>query len=494
MVGDDAFDGPAGWVGNDDDLEFEDFDAIDDDFDIVDFGDVVTAIGLPGELPPLRLPPLPELAAQARTARLVGQLAAVVAWSGDDGRLTDAEGDLADADAADGARSLGVDPEDFAYLWEYALTADWLDFADEDEDEDEDEDGAGESLVVPGETAANWASDDDADVLSAWRKTMVSVLSSTLDVAADADPELAALLDFEGQGLAMAVMLFLARGEGLPVSDLSEMLLQSASPELGEDDGSEAADEWAQTQGDPALLILRKLADVAAAGPPDDGVVRLTPLGLWAMREELIDVGIDIPLLPATAAEMTAAQLLLVAEDAERDEFEATSDAWIAARGPEQAARELLGIAAADGPGLRLLAVSVVTRIGGGVEPVWRENLEVPQLRPYAKIALAALTEQGVPRAVVPGIEPLPEDLAWLATDVLALACDDDEPDPDAIVEGFRDAVPAGEEPTLFELMSHGTHPDAVEVLRHVSRYHPDKNIASQARAAADQAASHRNE
>jgi hypothetical protein len=494
MTGDgDAFDEAARWVGSDDDLEFTGFDADDDDFDIVDFGDVVTAIGLPGELAPLRLPPLPELAARARTTRLAGQLAAVVAWAGEDGRLTDADGDLADADAADGARSLGVEPADFAYLWEYALTADWLDFADEGSEDDEDSGEGDESLVVPGETAASWASGDDADVLLAWRKTMVSVLSSTLDVAADADPELAALLDFEGQGLAMAVMLFLARGEGLPVSDLSDMLLQSASPELGEDDGTDTADEWVQTQGDPALLILRKLADAAAAEPPDDGVVRLTPLGLWAVREELTDVGIDIPLLPARTADMTAAQLLLVAEDAERDEFEAESDAWIAARGPGQAASELLEIAAADGPGPRLLAVSVATRIGEAAEPAWRENLEVPQLRPYAKMALATLAEQASPGTVAPDLEPLPDDLAWVATDVLALACDDDEPDPDMIVESFRDAVPAGEESALFEMMSHGTHPDAIEVLQHIGRYHPDKNIASQARTAANQAASRRN-
>jgi hypothetical protein len=492
MAGD-AFDGAAGWADGDDDLEFEAFDAVDDDFDIVDFGDIVTAIGLPGELAPLRLPPLPELAAQARAARLPGQLAAAVAWSGDDGRLTDADGDLAEAEAADGARSLGVDPGDFAYLWEYALTADWLDFADEGSGDD-DSGGDGESLVVPGETAASWASGHDAGVLGAWRKTMVSVLSSTLDVAADADPELAALLDFEGQGMAMAVMLFLARGEGLAVSDLSDMLLRSTSPELGEDDSSEVAGEWTQTQGDPALLILRKLADAGAAEPPDDGMVRLTPLGLWAVREELTEVGIDIPLLPATAAEMTAAQLLGVAEDAGQDEFEAESDAWIAARDPEQAARELLAIAAADGPGPRLVAVSVATRIGGDAGPVWRENLEVPQLRPYAKIALTGLAEQGPPGTAVPGLEPLAEDLAWVATDVLALACDDDEPDPEVIAEGFRDAVPAGDEAVLFALMSRGTHPDAAGVLQHIGRYHPDKNIAGQARAAASQAASRRNE
>jgi hypothetical protein len=501
MARNDASNG-TGPVG-DDDLGFEvldfrdgdsyvdDMDDVEDmdDIDIVDFGDVVAAVGLPGELPPVRLPPRAELAAQAAVAPLPGQLAALAAWSGESDRIADSEGDLSAEDMADGARALGVTPEEFGYLWEYALTADWLDFAGEEQEGGEDDED--DSLVVPSEMAASWSSGEDTDVLRAWRKTMVSVLSSTLDVAADASPELAALFDFEGQGMAMAVMLFLARGEGLPVSDLSEMLLESATADLDDEDASQASDEWVEAQGDPALLILRKLAEASAVTPPDDGVVKLTPLGLWALREELADVGIDIPLLPARTADMTADQLLLVAGEEEVGEFEATSDAWVAARDPEQAARELLGIAAGDGPDSRLLAVSVVTRIGGAAESAWRDSLEVPELRPYAKMALTGLAVESS-AAVQPDLEPLPEDLAWVATDVLAIACDDEDPDPDAIVESFRDTVPAGEEPVLFDLMSRGVHPDALGVLQHVSRYHPDKNIASQARTAASKAASHR--
>jgi hypothetical protein len=490
--------GPAG----ENDLGFEAFDFGDgdsyvDDIDIVDFGDVVAAVGLPGELPPLRLPPRTELAAQAAVAPLPGQLAALAAWSGGSDAIADSEGDLSAEDMADGAHALGVTPEEFGYLWEYALTADWLDFVDEEPEDSEagqgEEGDEGDSLVVPSEMAASWSSGEDAEVLRAWRKTMVSVLSSTLDVAADASPELATLFDFEGQGMTMAVMLFLARGEGLPVSDLSEMLLESATADLDDADASEASDEWVEARGDPALLILRKLAEASAVTPPDDGVVKLTPLGLWALREELTDVGIDIPLLPARTADMTADQLLLVAGEAEVGEFEATSDAWVATRDPERAARELLGIAAGDGPDSRLLAVSVVTRIGGAAEPAWRDSLEVPELRPYAKMALTGLAVESS-SAVQPGLEPLPEDLAWVAADVLAIACDDEDPDPDAIVESFRDAVPAGEEPELFDLMSRGVHPDARRVLQHISKYHPDKKIASQARTAAGKVASRRDD
>ena len=46
-----------------------DHDVADDDFDYEDI-DIKDALGLPDVLPPIRLLPLPELAAQARTALL----------------------------------------------------------------------------------------------------------------------------------------------------------------------------------------------------------------------------------------------------------------------------------------------------------------------------------------------------------------------------------------------------------------------------------------
>jgi hypothetical protein len=38
--------------------------------------------------------------------------------------------------------------------------------------------------------------------------------------------------------------------------------------------------------------------------------------------------------------------------------------------------------------------------------------------------------------------------------------------------------------------MSRGVHPDAVAVLNHVGKYHPDKRVAKAARTAAHKAAS----
>jgi hypothetical protein len=471
----------------DEDYEYDSGDLDDEE---IDFADVVDTLDLPGELPALRLAPIGELVAQARSAPLMNQLAALAEWVADaaDGRPTDATGDLSDEDAADAARAAGVSPDDFAYLWEYALAADWLDFAEE-----LDEDAEFEAPAIGGETADEWARDRAEDVMSAWCKTLTGVLTATFDVATDIDPLLGARMDFYGQGIAMAVMLFLARGEGLPLPVIREALLESATSGNDHGEAAEVRGDWLRAHGDPAGLILGKLAGLGAVTLPrtDDGAVRLTPLGLAAVFEELVETGIQIPLLPAATADLTAAQLLQVA-DADEEGFEAESDRWVAARGPDKAARELLGVAAANGPDSRLLAVSVVTRIGQAAEAAWRDSLDELELRPYAKMVLANLGAENAGDAEnageQPGLEPVPEDLAWLATDMLTLACDDEEPDPEALRDCLGDTVPGGDEHLLFDLMSRVPHPDAVYVLRHIGQHHPDKKVAKQARSAVHKA------
>jgi hypothetical protein len=508
-MADDKFDGDDDGTFDDDDIEFID-DLGDDEYDLdsldletLDFADVAEAIGLPEELPALRLPPEPELAEAARAAELPAILARLADWVGVDGRPVTEEGDLADEDAAEAARVLGIGTGELAFLWEYALTSDWVGFGEDDEDAevegdaevDEDDSSVvfGAEHVWRGETAELWTSGSDEDVLEAWRATFVSVLAGTFDVIGDTAPEEAEETELDGQGIAMAIMLFLARGEGLALTDISEVMLDTATAEMEPDEAADARQALLDGHGDPARLVTDMLARLDAVHPPapDDGAVRLTPLGLWAVREELTDIGVEVPLLPSSVADMTAEQLLLVADDADQAEFESEADAWVAQREPGQAARELLGIAASEGPDARLLAISVVTRIGGAAESAWRQNLDTPELRAYAKIALAGLA-QDPDKAIPAELEPLPEDLAWVATDMLVLACDDDDPDPEAVAECLGDSVPVGEESALFEMISRASHPDAVDVLQHIGQHHPDKRIAKDARTAAHRALSRR--
>jgi hypothetical protein len=470
-----------------------DHDVAGEDFEFEDI-DIKEALGLPDALPPIRLLPLPELAAQARTAPLVRQLAALTEWVGKDGREVDEEGLLNPGDAAAAATAVGVGAEDLSFLWEYALAVEWLDTEGDDLDR-----------VVPGETADDWASGDDAPVFAAWASTFAAVLGETLllygpdvdDEDEDEEPE----FDFVGQGMAIAVLLFLARREGLTLDEFAEVLWENAAGGHDEDDEeahdeiAEARAEWEADFGDAAGLLLEKLKHTLAV-TEDDELIRLTPLGLAALHEQLVEAGVEIPLLPQTAAELSGAELLAMAGGVSDAEFEAEASAWTAARGADAAARELLELAAESEPGERMLAVAAVTGIGAPAETAWRQSLGVPQVRAYAKVALAQLSgtePEGEGPADLPAeLDVTADDLAWVATDLLSIAIDEEFPDPEYLAVSFREAVPAGREQMLFDGMARGTHPDTLVVLNHLGEHHPDKQVAKAARTAAHRAASSR--
>jgi hypothetical protein len=203
---------------------------------------------------------------------------------------------------------------------------------------------------------------------------------------------------------------------------------------------------------------------------------------------------VEIPLLPPTAAELSGAELLAMAGGVTDAEFEAEVDGWAAARGADAAARELLELAADAEPGERMLAVAAATSIGAPAEAAWRDNLAVPQVRAYAKVALAqlsgAIPDDDGPLDLPAELEMTAEDLAWVATDLLTLAIDEELPDPEYLAVSFREAVPAGREQMFFDGAARGEHPDTAEVLDYLGEYHPDKQVAKAARTAAHKAAS----
>jgi hypothetical protein len=206
------------------------------------------------------------------------------------------------------------------------------------------------------------------------------------------------------------------------------------------------------------------------------------------VRGQLVDCGVEVPLLPPVD-EMSVADLVAAAEGNSEAEMAAEEAAWLKLRRPEDAANELLEVAAEGGPAARIYATSVATRLGAAAEPRWREALEVQQLRPYAKIALGAIA--GVePPDFVPGLEPRPEDLAWLLTDVLAATSD--ALGPEELEHQLRDAVPPGQEQAVFEMMWRIPHPAAPHVLTLIGAHHPDKKTAKAARKAAFKASSRR--
>jgi hypothetical protein len=494
-----------------DDLDPDDAFGLDDDFDLDDEDfELKEAFGLPDRLPPVRLPPEPELAAMSRAVPLLGRARGLAEWAAP-GREVTLEEELTVADTVAAAGELGItvpveaepasealpgmpdapavtsmqDVPELARLWEIALDVGFLEL-----------DVAG-TRVEPGELAMGyWPGGTDEEALDVWSAALASVLGRPEEDAV-LDARRGRLLDFTGAGGALIVMLFLARAEGLPVSEASDVIRDAATAELPEARAARAWQSWTRRHGDPAEDLLGQLEELGAvslsdqpSGQPssessDKGpVARLTPLGTWAMREQLSDEGVEIPLLPPSD-QMTAADLLAAAEDLDEEEIEAETAAWLELRAPDVAAGELLAAAADGGPAERLLAIGTVTGLGAAAEPAWRDALSRPELRAYAKIALTEIAggEPGV--TVLAGLEPELADLAWVLTDVLAAMSDD----PDEMPQQIRGSVPPGQEQQIFDAMARSPHPDAASMLTLIGQRHPDKGIAKAARRSAHRAA-----
>ena len=459
-------------------------DEEDDEDDAVDLKE---AFGLPDQMAPLRLPGPGELAELARHAPLMAQLRKLAWWLGA-GRAVTEDEELDSGAAAEAAAALGVDGARLAHLWWLALDAEFVEL-------DEDE-----AHAIPGESAHEWDEGDDDEVLDLWEMVFALVIGDTLDQAAYLDPDRAGDLDFSGHGAALAVTLFLARPAGLPVAEISEIIKAAATHELPAAQADKAWQSWVSAHDDPARLLLDLLAELQAIEIADDQdgddgpVARLTPLGLAAIRTQLVDSGVEIPLLPPTE-QMTAAQLIAWAESASEEEFSAETDVWLSHQIAEHGTRELLAVAARSGPAPRLLAVSiVVTKIGALAEPVWREMLDRIELRAYAKAALAGMSGGDTAGAPPPGLEPDDQDVVWMLTDALAAQGwgdpdDDAGAEPEDLAKLLAEAIPAGQEPAVFEVMARLPHPDAAGVLTVIGKHHPDKKIAKLARKSAYKAA-----
>jgi hypothetical protein len=476
------------------DAVFDPGEEYEDDDEDINFKE---AFGLPDRLPPIRLPAEAELAGTARDAPLIGQLRVLAAWLGP-GRPVTENGELAGGDAAEAVGALGLAVADLAgvgrlrdvprldYLWRLALDAGFIEL-------DEDE-----THAVPGEVAQAWPDGDDDEVLDVW-EMLFALVMGTLDIIASLDPRRSSELDFFGQGAALAVMLFLARPDGLPVAEVSEVVRSAAVDELTPARAAKTWQSWVRAHGDPARLLLDQMVAVRAvqiAGGEDDDLARLTPLGMAAIRTQLADSGVEVPLLPPTE-EMTAADLIAMAAAASEEEFEAETAAWLAHRTTESAARELLSVAAESDPASRVLAVAVVTELGAPAEPAWRDVLGQRELRGYAKATLATLAfGDGDPATAMPSeLELADDDVAWVLTDALVTdgwddADDDVEYEPAALAKRLSEAIPAGREPAAFEMMARIPHPDAASVLTVIGKYHPDKKIAKAARKSAYKATS----
>jgi hypothetical protein len=437
--------------------------------------------GLGAKLAPVRLLPPAQLAWHARSAPLMGKLEALAAWLGR-GRLVGSDDALPDADATAAASWVGVPRGYLPYLWEYALTAGWFEL--------DDEPGSERTWAVLGDTARRWAEGDDSGALRVWAVVFAAVLSQALEVAAFWDPDAARKLNFEGQGVVVAMMLFLARRAGLSLTDVGDLVMEGTVGERPSSRARRAWDGWVRKHGDPARLLVSELVALNAVAVPErnGGVVGLTPLAVWALREQVMRDGVKVPVLSTRVTEMSAAGLVSMADGVQEAEFAADIAAWVASRGPERAANELLAYAAFSQARSRLVAVKLVRGIGVAAHRAWRDSMPREELRGYARIALSVIAAE-LPRSTLPlATEPDQDDLARVAGDLLELGFGEARPDPQEIAAVFCEAVPEGAEMWIIGLMSRSSRPQIVQVLKVLGRHHPSREVAKAARKAARRA------
>jgi hypothetical protein len=424
-----------------------------------DGADLKADFGVPGIVAPVRLPDTAELASLAGAAPLL-------------------------ADVLRLARDVREKPVEAASVDPFLLTL---------AAEAAVVEGDGDSLV-PGEDV-EWLDDLSGEdpPLDAWNYAFAHVLDSTLETADEVEPRVGAELDLTGHGIAMMVELFQGPRAGVPVAELSASLKSAAVAEIPADDAEAQWQEWVDAHGDPADLLLEQLAKLSAVAV-DGGTARLEPLGLLAVTEKLRACDVKVPEFPP-AAEMTADDVALLFALADGEDFTADFDLWTAARTPEVAARELLAFAANAQVTARAAAVQVVSRLGAAAELAWREALERPQLRCYAKPELLKFRAEGNPgQPAPPELKPTVEDMAWIIADTfspLTRIISGSVTFPfDTAALGDGDMNITHEH--LFDAIARLDHPDAEPVLTMIGRHCDDKKTAKAARKAAFKAASRR--
>ena len=422
--------------------------------------DLKEAFGIPDVVAPVRLPDGEELAALAVAAPLLADLRGLAR-------------DVREATV----RAATVDPLLLALAVECELV---------------ERDG---DTLVPGddvERLDNLA--EGTAALDAWDYAFGQVLDTTLEAADETEPLAGEDLDLAGHGIALVTELFLGARAGVTVTQLSESLKSAAIAAVPPDAAGRQWAEWVGAHGDPADLLLGQLAKLSAVTVAD-GVARLEPLALHAIAAKLRASGVHVPDLPPPS-EMTADDVVLLSMLGTEEDFAADFASWLAERAPEDAARELLAFAAAEGPAVRMAAVQVASRLdGAAAEPAWRDALDRRELRCYAKMALVKRQAERDEEQRAPAeLEGTTEDLAWFIADSFA---------PLAGIVGRNNTIPfdtaelsnAGLEvsnESLFEAMARLDHPDAEAVLTMLGKHCDDKKTAKAARKAAFKAASRR--
>ncbi len=230
-----------------------------------------------------------------------------------------------------------------------------------------------------------------------------------------------------------------------------------------------------------ALETLADLGVVDLGSDEEAGVltVALSRLGTWGIHQRLRARGWQLPVVGQLAQDR-AAVLLAALADYDAEEGEAEIAAWLAQRGPADAAAELMEAARGGSPGLRGAAFAVLDRVGDEAIPAVRQALADPVLRPHAAVWLRDHGDQA---------ELGRGDQEWLLVNLGAGLLEEAQPE-DVVVELLPD-LPSGGQAKLVAGLWQVSHPGLIGLLTALGMHHHDPAVAKAARKAAFKARSH---
>ncbi|WP_405661245.1 hypothetical protein OG379_09805 [Streptomyces sp. NBC_01166] len=479
-------------------------------------------------LPPVRLHTEAELARDALAAPLLARAVRLARWAGPATRVG-AGGELVEAQLPEAAQHLGLgdDEDGAAYAseaWRLAVDTGLVDFEDP-QDADGTGEGDAEGTVTAGENLALLTSGSPQDVLAIWLDGLEAVHADATAPAFDDFADLIGedgsvdfdALDWDPEEEAefldgvLGNLYLLTLSEAGPADGPVPLPALAASVVVPDDMGEPTDDVLEQVSEammrlDDQFRVLEPIGIVeyrpvdetllteegeAATPPADDedvtryGMVKLTPLGLYGIRERMLEAGVDAPAVGDLADKGADALLDGIAyypEEAARTEV----GLWLGRRGAEgaeAAAVELLDAARGGdrrAPLRRLHCQQALALVGPEAEPAVRAVLGDPELGGLARVWLA---ERGAADVPAP-----PESMIfWLAVDTIAaqLDADGDLDELQELVEGL-----SGQHSGFFDEAWRVEHPATAEVLEAMGRLHSDRGAAKAARKAAYKARS----
>ncbi|WP_113703085.1 hypothetical protein [Nonomuraea lactucae] len=399
--------------------------------------------------PPVLLAPDAELAARVPTVPLVADAIRLTSWTGS--RPVTPEGLLTEADTTAAAEELGLASARLRLVWIVAVNTGLL-------------------RIMRGR-----ASRGPLSLQLTVEATLEFWDGVVMDVLDRADEGLTGSAVVDGHLAEMLATVYSVRS-GVAVANLARGILQSH--EVACEPGAVQMRRLAAALPAELLEALSLLTYCGLVEQTESGRTALTPLGVWAIRRDLLREGHDAP----TAAEVEVFADLSAAELVEAlVKGAATQSAvagWLERRPPEQAARELIRIAADGTAGQRGAVGAILEELGPEAEAPLREALDLPLVRRYAASWLH-IRDLDAPALSA-------DDHTWIAVDSLAALMH-----LSGHAAGRLDTPEPGEDLVkLIDEMPAVGHPDTVAVLDMLATAHDDPAVVKAARKAAMKARS----